>query len=61
MELLRSLVAQVRQRDVVHHRWGFSRVGSRGLGTMALFWGSSGTGNRKRPRQRLRKCFAMRL
>jgi len=41
---LRDVAAQVRQRSTVYERWGFGRVGGRGLGISALFAGASGTG-----------------
>jgi len=44
IETLRQLVAQVRQRFVVHHAWGFAGRYGRGLGVTALFAGPSGTG-----------------
>ena len=44
VETLRQIVGHVRQRSVVHSRWGFSDKYSRGLGVTALFAGSSGTG-----------------
>ncbi len=44
LSMLRSLVAQVRQRDVVHRKWRFRDAGGRGFGITALFWGTSGTG-----------------
>ena len=43
-QVLRTLVAHVRQRATVYERWGFSRGGQRGLGISALFAGASGTG-----------------
>lgn len=42
--LLRTIVAQVRQRTRVADEWGFSRKSERGLGIHALFTGPSGTG-----------------
>ncbi len=42
--LLQVLVAQVRQRFPVYHRWGFAARSNRGLGITALFAGPSGTG-----------------
>jgi hypothetical protein len=44
METLRQIVVQVRQRAVVHQRWGFAARYERGLGLSALFSGTSGTG-----------------
>ncbi|HEY0016882.1 MAG TPA: ATP-binding protein [Longimicrobium sp.] len=43
-EVLRGLAAQVRDRPLVHGRWGWAGRGSRGLGITALFAGESGTG-----------------
>lgn len=43
-QVLRTIVAQVRQRTIVCDRWGFGRKSSRGLGIHALFAGPSGTG-----------------
>jgi hypothetical protein len=43
-QVLRTIVAQVRQRATVWDRWGFGRKSSRGLGIHALFAGPSGTG-----------------
>jgi hypothetical protein len=43
-EALRSIVAHVRQRVQVYHRWGFAQRHTRGLGITALFHGPSGTG-----------------
>jgi hypothetical protein len=42
--ILRTLVAQVRQRSRVCVAWGFAARSSRGLGLGALFAGPSGTG-----------------
>lgn len=42
--VLREIVAQVRQRAMVYHEWGFARTLRRGLGVTALFAGGSGTG-----------------
>ena len=42
--LLGDLVDAVRQRTVVHDRWGFADASARGLGITALFAGDSGTG-----------------
>jgi hypothetical protein len=44
VETLKQIVAYMRQRNVVHGRWGFADRYSRGLGATALFAGSSGTG-----------------
>jgi hypothetical protein len=44
MELLRGIVAQLRQRVTVYDRWGFGARSPRGLGITALFFGPSGTG-----------------
>lgn len=43
-QLLRELVAQVRQRTTVYETWEFALRGSNGLGISALFAGTSGTG-----------------
>jgi vesicle-fusing ATPase len=43
-EVLREIVACVRQRAIVYEQWGFAAKGSRGLGVSALFSGPSGTG-----------------
>jgi vesicle-fusing ATPase len=43
-QILRDIVVNVRQRGTVHHRWGFSARGVRGLGVSALFSGVPGTG-----------------
>jgi hypothetical protein len=43
-DTLREILAHVRQREVVHGRWGFADRGHGGLGTTALFAGTSGTG-----------------
>ena len=43
-DLLREVIAQVRNRWRVYDRWGFADKGSRGLGLSALFAGQSGTG-----------------
>ncbi|MCL4436309.1 MAG: ATP-binding protein [Thaumarchaeota archaeon] len=43
-ELLRSIIANVRQRYRVYEEWGFSKGSDRGLGITALFSGVSGTG-----------------
>jgi hypothetical protein len=44
LQILRDLLANVRQRAKVYETWGFARQGSRGLGISALFAGTSGTG-----------------
>lgn len=43
-QILKELVIQVKQRNKVYYEWGFSKMGSRGLGISALFTGESGTG-----------------
>jgi ATPase family associated with various cellular activities (AAA) len=43
-DVLREVVAHVRQRGTVHQEWGFESVLRRGLGVTALFAGPSGTG-----------------
>jgi ATP-dependent 26S proteasome regulatory subunit len=43
-EVLREVVAQVRQRIRVYEDWGFAARTKRGLGISALFAGPSGTG-----------------
>jgi hypothetical protein len=43
-QLLREIVAHVRQRSMVYETWGFSAGSARGLGISALFAGASGTG-----------------
>ena len=42
--MLDALVAQVRHKATVHHRWGLETMGTRGAGTSAVFSGPSGTG-----------------
>jgi len=42
--VLDALVAQVRHKATVQHRWGLAGNGRRGLGTSAVFSGPSGTG-----------------
>jgi AAA+ superfamily predicted ATPase len=42
--LLRQIVAQVRERYRVYEDWGYARKMTRGLGISALFTGESGTG-----------------
>jgi len=42
--MLRTIIAQVRQRSRVIEEWGFGSRGGRGLGIHALFAGPSGTG-----------------
>jgi hypothetical protein len=44
MQILRSIVSQVRYRSQVYMRWGFASQSARGLGISALFAGESGTG-----------------
>lgn len=44
LQVLRTMVAQVRQRAKVGEAWGFARKSQRGLGIHALFAGPSGTG-----------------
>ena len=44
MDMLRGVLAHVRQRTLVYEQWGFARRGGRGLGITALFSGASGTG-----------------
>jgi ATP-dependent 26S proteasome regulatory subunit len=44
LEILRHIVAHVRQRARVYDSWGFRAKSARGLGISALFTGSSGTG-----------------
>ncbi len=44
LRMLDALVAQVRHKATVQHRWGLSRQGARGTGTSAVFSGPSGTG-----------------
>jgi hypothetical protein len=43
-QILKTIVAQVRQRAKVYEQWGFAKQGDRGLGISALFAGASGTG-----------------
>jgi len=43
-EILREIVAHVRQRNRVYESWGFASKGGRGLGISAVFAGTSGTG-----------------
>ena len=43
-QVLRDIVAHVRQRTKVYENWGFGGKGKRGLGISALFAGGSGTG-----------------
>jgi hypothetical protein len=43
-ETLKRITAHVRQRALVHGKWGFADRYSRGLGVTVLFAGSSGTG-----------------
>jgi hypothetical protein len=44
LQLLRRIVAQVRNRSTVYQRWGFAARMNRGLGISVLFAGPSGTG-----------------
>ncbi|MBK9714773.1 MAG: ATP-binding protein, partial [Kouleothrix sp.] len=44
VEVLRGVLAHVRQRATVYEAWGFARKSGRGLGVTALFAGPSGTG-----------------
>ena len=45
LQLLHGIVAQVRNRTLVHDTWGFKPAGNgRGLGISAMFAGMSGTG-----------------
>ena len=43
-DILREIVANVRQRARVYDHWGFAGKSGRGLGVSALFSGTSGTG-----------------
>ncbi len=43
-QVLDAVIAQVRHKARVHHRWGLSSMGPRGAGTSAVFSGPSGTG-----------------
>jgi vesicle-fusing ATPase len=43
-DILREIVANVRQRARVYDHWGFAGKSDRGLGVSALFAGSTGTG-----------------
>ena len=43
-DILRDIVAHVRQRAKVYETWGFGGKSGRGLGISALFAGASGTG-----------------
>jgi hypothetical protein len=43
-QILRAMVAHVRQRSLVYERWGFAAKSARGVGISALFAGPSGTG-----------------
>jgi hypothetical protein len=42
--VLREMIARVRQRTQVYERWGFGSKSGRGLGITSLFAGTSGTG-----------------
>lgn len=44
IQSLRTIAAEVRQRNKVYEQWGFAQRSSRGLGVSALFSGASGTG-----------------
>lgn len=44
VRMLDALMAQVRHKATVQHRWGLAGNGRRGLGTSAVFSGPSGTG-----------------
>lgn len=44
LRVLREILIHVRHRNLVFHTWGFAKGEDRGLGTTALFAGSSGTG-----------------
>lgn len=43
-QIMKEIVAHVRQRNKVYRQWGFDKKSSRGLGISALFSGTSGTG-----------------
>lgn len=43
-DILREIVANVRQRTRLYDHWGFAAKSNRGLGVSALFAGTSGTG-----------------
>jgi len=43
-DILREIVANVRQRTKLYDHWGFAGKSNRGLGVSALFAGTSGTG-----------------
>lgn len=43
-DILREIVANVRQRSQIYDHWGFAGKSGRGLGVSALFAGASGTG-----------------
>ncbi|PVM82183.1 ATP-binding protein [Caulobacter endophyticus] len=43
-DILREIVANVRQRSRIYDHWGFAGKSGRGLGVSALFAGASGTG-----------------
>ncbi|MEG4854321.1 ATP-binding protein [Microcoleus sp. B5-D4] len=43
-DILREILANVRQRTKVYQSWGFADKSTRGLGISALFAGASGTG-----------------
>jgi hypothetical protein len=44
IDVLRGVLAHVRQRATVYEAWGFGRKSGRGLGVTTLFAGPSGTG-----------------
>lgn len=44
IEMLKAILAQVKQRQRVYQQWGFAEQTPYGLGISALFTGSSGTG-----------------
>src|SRR5690606_18851712 len=44
LRMLDALVAQVKHKATVQHRWGLARAGWRGAGTSAVLSGPSGTG-----------------
>lgn len=43
-QILKEIIAHLRQRFKVYEQWGFAAQNSRGLGLSALFSGQSGTG-----------------
>lgn len=44
VQILKEIVAQVKNRYKVYHEWGFEHKSNRGFGISALFSGASGTG-----------------